>query len=158
MKYLFVVVLAFSISNSFSQDSLPVGTHPQAIEFDHFPSRLHAFVWRNWNLVNVEKMAEVLECTEEEVESIGLSMGLEERREIPASYKKLMYITIIRRNWHLLPYEQLLTLLEMEEEELAIALKEDDFLFHKLGWLKPNCALLKYEKPGEIHKIKAANI
>ena len=159
MRYLFIVIIiAFSISKSFSQDRLPVGTHPQAIEFDHFPSRLHAFVWRNWNLVDVGRMAEVLNCSDREVESIASSMGLDERREVPASYKKLMYITIIRRNWHLLPYEQLLVLLDMEEEELEIALKEDDFLFHKLGRLKPDCDLLNYEKPGASQRKEAANI
>lgn len=163
MRYLFIFFIAFSISNCFSQDRLsadllPVGTHPQAIEFDHFPNRLHAFVWRNWNLVTVERMAKVLKCTDKEVESIALSMGLEEPREVPASYKKRMYITLIRRNWHLLPYEQLLELLDMEEEELALALKEDDFLFHKLGRLKPDCSILRYEKPKESEKKGAANI
>lgn len=162
MRCLFIILITLSISNCCfqgrSQDRLPLGTHPQAIEFDHFPSRLHAFVWRNWNLVNVERMAKVLECTDEEVESIALSMGLEKQREVPVSYKKQMYITIIRRNWHLLPYEQLLELLEMEEEELAIALKEDDFLFHKLGHLKPDCAFLKYKEPGGSQKKEAANI
>lgn len=158
MRYLLVILTAFFISNSFSQNQLPVGTHPQAIEFDHFPSRLHAFVWRNWNLVNVDRLAKVLDCTEKEVESVALSMGLEESHEVPASYKKRMYITIIRRNWHLLPYEQLLVLLDMNEEELAIALKEDDFLFHKLGRLKPECSILKYEQPLESENKAADNI
>ena len=37
------------------------------------------------------------------------------------------YITLIRRNWHLLPYEQLLELVEMTPEQLAFTLREDDF-------------------------------
>ena len=38
------------------------------------------------------------------------------------------YITIIRRNWHLLPYEQLLELVQMTPEQLSFALREDDAL------------------------------
>jgi hypothetical protein len=26
----------------------------------HFPSRLHLFVWRNWELANADRMAEVI--------------------------------------------------------------------------------------------------
>ena len=31
---------------------------PAAIREDHFPNRLCQFVWRNWDLANVERMAE----------------------------------------------------------------------------------------------------
>jgi hypothetical protein len=57
------------------------------------------------------------------------------------------YVTLIRRNWHLLPYEQLLELVEMTPEQLAVTLREDDFLWVKLGQLKPQCAPLRYEPP-----------
>ncbi|MCC6142260.1 MAG: hypothetical protein IT368_00490 [Candidatus Hydrogenedentes bacterium] len=60
---------------------------------------------------------------------------------------KRSYITIIRRNWHLLPYEQLLQLLGWTEDELAFTLREDDFLYIKLGSLKPNCPPLAYAEP-----------
>ena len=30
---------------------LPRGTAPRPVPFPHFPDRLHAFVWRNWQLV-----------------------------------------------------------------------------------------------------------
>ena len=43
------------------------------------------------------------------------------------------YQTIIRNNWHLCPFDQLLQLLDMPEERLAFLLKEDDFFWHKLG-------------------------
>ena len=49
------------------------------------------------------------------------------------------YATLIRRNWHLLPYEQLLELVEMTPERLAFTLREEDFLWIKLGRLKPAC-------------------
>ena len=43
----------------------------------------------------------------------------------------------IRQNWHLLTYEQILTLLDWTDEKLQFTLKEDDFLYHKLGMFKP---------------------
>ncbi|MEI6424142.1 MAG: hypothetical protein WCP55_18140, partial [Lentisphaerota bacterium] len=54
------------------------------------------------------------------------------------------YLTIIRRNWHLLPYEQILALLDWPPDEMAYALKEDDFLWHKLGSLKPETSAVYY--------------
>lgn len=36
---------------------LPAGSAPKALEFEHFPDRLHAFVWRNWNVVEPEAHA-----------------------------------------------------------------------------------------------------
>ena len=39
---------------------LPLGSHPKALEFPHFPTRQQAFVWRNWELVPVERLAQVL--------------------------------------------------------------------------------------------------
>ena len=48
------------------------------------------------------------------------------------------YVTLIRRNWHLLPYDQLLELLGMTPEQLAFTLREDDYLWIKLGSLKRN--------------------
>ena len=36
---------------------LPKGSAPKPVSFPHFPSRLHAFVWRNWPLVTPERMA-----------------------------------------------------------------------------------------------------
>src|SRR5574340_1616382 len=68
------------------------------------------------------------------------------------------YVTLIRRNWHLLPYEQLLELLEMTPERLAFTLREDDFLWIKLGSLKPKCEPLHYSPPDAAAQRRAAEI
>ncbi len=128
---------------------LPTSSRPAPIEFKHFPDRLHAFVWRNWEMVTLERMAEVLGTTPEKVRAIGESMGLPPHRRPPAEYQQRGYITIIRRNWHLLPYEQLLQLLGWDAEKLAFTLREDDFLWVKLGNLKPACPPLRYAEPNE---------
>jgi hypothetical protein len=128
---------------------LPTGSSPTPIAFQHFPDRLHAFVWRNWEMVSLERMADVLGTTPGKVREVGQSMGLPPHRTPPAEYQQRGYITIIRRNWHLLPYEQLLQLLDWDTEKLAFTLREDDFLWVKLGSLKPACPLLRYAEPNE---------
>ena len=75
--------------------------------------------------------------------------GCRRRPSIPPEMKTRGYITLIRRNWHLLPYDQLLELLEMTPARLAFTLREDDFLWVKLGRLKPKCEPLRYHPPDE---------
>lgn len=138
--------------------SLPEGSAPAALELPHFPDRVHAFVWRNWQLVPVERMAEAIGATSEQIVAVGHSMGLQGPPEITASQWRRSYITVIRRNWHLLPYNQLLTLLDWTEEEMAYTLREDDFLYVKLGLLKPKCEPLQYSSPNEPASNRAAEI
>jgi len=128
---------------------LPAGEARPALQFHHFPSPVHAFVWRNWEMVSLERMAEVLDTAPEKVRAMGLSMGLPPYKTPPPEYAQRGYISIIRRNWHLLPYEQLLELLGWEAEKLAFTLREDDFLWIKLGSLKPSCPVLRYVEPNE---------
>jgi len=141
-----------------AQSSLPLGDNPPAIEFNYFPNRVYAMVWRNWDLVDPARLAKTVGCKQADILSLAESMGLPEARPIPSEYRKRMYITIIRRNWHLLSYEQLLSLLNMSSGELAVCLREDDFLFIKLGSLKPNCLALSYTRPSPDELRQAAQI
>lgn len=144
-----IVLLAVICSHSTAADSLPPTDPRPPVACDHFPDRLHAFVWRNWEMVSLERMAEVLGTTPQKVRDVGLSMGLPPHRTPPAEYQERGYITLIRRNWHLLPYEQLLELLGWDADKLAFALREDDFLWIKLGSFKPSCQTLRYAEPNE---------
>jgi hypothetical protein len=65
---------------------------------------------------------------------------------------------LIRRNWHLLPYDQLLPLVDMTPERMAVALREDDALWQKLGRLKPKCEPLRYTSPDEAAQRRTAEI
>ncbi len=130
-------------------NELPTGTAPAPIEFKHFPGRVHAFVWRNWEMVSLERMADMLDTTPEKVRTLGRSMGLSPHVPPPPEYQQRGYITLIRRNWHLLPYDQLLELLDWDAQRLAFTLREDDFLWIKLGSLKPSCAPLRYAEPND---------
>ena len=137
---------------------LPVGSAPEPINFAHFPDGVHAFVWRNWELVPMERMAKTIDATPEQIAELGQSMGLSTPAPVSQDQWQRSYITIIRRNWHLLPYDQLLTLLDWTSEKMAYVLREDDFLFVKLGLLKPNCPPLRYVAPNEASTKRAQEI
>ncbi|HLK56923.1 MAG TPA: hypothetical protein VKU00_10180 [Chthonomonadaceae bacterium] len=140
---------------------LPVGSAPQPVALPHFPDRLHAFVWRNWPLVPTARMAQVVGARPEDILRLGKAMGLPDPQPISPDQQHRSALTVIRRNWHLLPYEQLLQLLDWTPDQLAYTLREDDFLYIKLGSLKPQCAPVRYAPPdpatrqreGEIARI-----
>lgn len=137
---------------------LPSGAAPPALTARHFPDRLHAFVWRNWSLVPAARMAGVVGATSDDIRRIGRSMGLQGPPRITRDMERRSYITVIRRNWHLLPYDQLLDLLGWTERQLAFTLREDDFLFIKLGSLKPRCEPLRYQAPDATARAAARRI
>lgn len=124
--------------------TLPSVCEGKRINYDHFPDRLCAFVYRNWGMIEPTRLAEVVSATEEEINSLAEQMGLPVPAVIDANWLKMGYITIIRSNWHLISYHQLCVLLGWNEEKLAYVLKEDDFLDVKLGRFKPDVPELRW--------------
>lgn len=152
-------ILLFSAGLSLGAEAvLPEGSTPAPVVAKHFPDRVHEFVWRNWNLVEPAKLAKVLGTSEANVVAMADSMGLPAASPIPPEMKTRGYLTVIRRNWHILPYDQLLDLIDMTSEQLAFVLREDDFFYCKLGLLKPKCRPLHYVAPDETAKRRAAEI
>lgn len=141
-----------------AEAAIPDGPPAPAVMFEHFPDRLHAYVWRNWNLVPTSKLAQVIGATEDEIARIATSLGLPPNRPVAERYQRQAYITIVRRNWHLLPIEQILALIDMSPEEFNFNLREDDGLFIKLGGSKPRCEPLRYQQPDESASERAAQI
>ncbi len=152
---MFVLLVLLALPGS-AEVTLPSGAAPKPIDFSHFPDRMHAFIWRNWKIVPVEQLAEVLGASVEQVQKVADSMGLPSQGKISSEWKDRGYITILRRNWHLLPYEQLLLLLDKTPKELHQSLLEDDFLFWKLGAYKPQCEPLVYHEPDAKAQAQAA--
>jgi hypothetical protein len=131
---------------------------PEPVPELHFPDRLHTFVWRNWELANADRMAKVVGTTPEKVLAIGASMGLPTKPHLTEDQLRRIYITVIRQNWHVLPDDQLMELLGWDPQHYEYTLKEDDFLWIKLGLLKPRCGRLRYEEPSAATRRRAAEI
>lgn len=129
----------------------------KSLELNHFPSRFHAAVFRLWEMVPSKRIAAALDIDEELIKKAASEMGLPEQKCSPDWMAK-GYITIIRSAWHILPYDQLLAILDWTEDELALVLKEDDFLDYKLGMFKPYCEKVVYEELDGAGKEKLNNI
>ena len=120
------------------------GTHP-AVTYAPFPDALSAFVWRNWPVVPAERLADAIGASVADLEAVARDMGLPvPQPAVSPLWRRKGYITVVRRNWHLLPYCQLKHVLDMSGKELAFSLTEDDFLFVKLGNTKPFCSPIAY--------------
>jgi len=130
----------------------------QPVGLEHFPTRLQLFIWRNWGIVSVNRISEVIGTSPENVRELAEGMGLQADIPVPEEWAERGYITIIRANWHLLPYSQLLTLLDWPEERLVFTLKEDDFLFVKLGQFKPDAKPIAYRELTVPEKRRTAEI
>ncbi len=129
----------------------------QNIVLSHFPTKMQAVVFRMWEMVPAERIAKALETTLENVEKLAYDMGLAPQRDLE-EWDVKGYITIIKYAWHILPYEQILTLLQCDEEKLQFILREDDFLGAKLGGFKPYCEKVVYRELTEEEKEKTAKI
>lgn len=153
-------ICTISLQTVWGQEDVLPGENNKipAISYNYFPSRLHAFVWRNWLLLPADHLAKVVGTDAKKIESIALSMGLPAQPKLQTEWSTSRgYITVLRRNWHLLPYNQLLVLLNMTRKELSWRLIEDDFLTVKLG-AKPYCEPLLYTAPTLDMKQRAKEI
>lgn len=123
-----------------------VATGSEPVAMPHFPSRLHAYVWRNWMLAPADRLADAIDAEPEDIVALGRRMGLSGPPEISPDRFERSYISIIRANWHLLPDGQLLALLGWTPERFAFSLREDDFLYGKMG-VRPSLPPLRFEVP-----------
>lgn len=133
-----------------------------ALAPDPFPDRMSAYVWRNWGLVDAALLTDTVGASKGELAAIAADMGLDPDAKVLPEWKTKGYITVLRRNWHLLPYGQLMKLLGKTREELHFCLMEDDFLWVKLGSVKPFCEPLAYSAAdaaaGRAARLRIADI
>lgn len=123
---------------------LPLGNAPDPLPLPHFPARFQAFIWRNWGRVPLSHLAKVLSTSEANVRASAKELGLPLEPSVRREWLEDGYLTLIRQNWHLLPYEQLLLLLDWTPEKLLTVLHEEDFLWIKMGSSKPAASALKW--------------
>ena len=126
---------------------------------NYFPTKWQTVIFRNYGFVDTEKIGAVLGCDAATVDAEANRLGLPlAERSLWELWEKRGYITIIRNNWYLLPYEQLLTLLGIDGERLEFILTNDDFLSVKLGDFKPECETVLYAPLTESQKTATAAI
>ncbi|MBR2345060.1 MAG: hypothetical protein IKA71_04660 [Lentisphaeria bacterium] len=123
---------------------LPCGSAPAPAAYPYFPTRWQHVLYRNWSLVPPEVLADILNCDVTAVITAAQELGLPGNTATVPQWRTSGYLTLIRNNWQLLDYEQLLKLLDFTPERLAYTLKEEDFCFYKLGQLKPACPKVRY--------------
>ncbi len=128
---------------------LPAPLDRDPVPSAFFKDRLHEYIWVNWSVVPLSRIAETIGAKEEDILAIGKRMGLPDPYPITENELERLHCTIIRRNWHILPYEQIMKLLQWDKHQLAYTLREDDFLFIKLGSFKPKCSTLNFVEPDE---------
>ena len=107
-----------------------------------FPTKWQAVLFHNYGLVPTKDLAGLLGCDNQTLEEERARLGLEYADFQPV-WRKKGYITLIRNNWFLLPYEQLCALIDVDENRLDFILRNDDFLGVKLGD-KPACEKVCY--------------
>lgn len=123
---------------------LPEVIKGRCLPLSHFPSRMQALIFRCWETVPADKIAEVLKIKKEILEKLAEQMGLKPQEDV-SLWKDKGYITIIKQIWHLLPYDQMQEILGWDQDKLSYILKEEDFLSEKLG-PKPDCQPVIYEE------------
>lgn len=133
--------------------TLPETSDKQALKFMTFPEAFLNVIWRNWKLVDLCKLSYVLETTEDKILECAELLGLEPYKKADDIWVKRGYLTIIRNNWHLLDYSQLMNLLGLSEHELAFILKEDDFMWFKMDCFKPQVINTKYRELSDEEKL-----
>lgn len=109
----------------------------------NFPTKWQGVIFRNYGLVSAERIALTLDTDSDTIHTEAERLGIGDTAYNP-EWMGRGYITVIRNNWYLLPYDQLITLLDFSEERLDFILKEEDFLGVKLGGYKPECERVRY--------------
>ncbi len=124
---------------------------------NNFPCIWQTVIFRNYGFVSTDNIASVLKCSSDVVLSEAKRLGLD-NVIYDENWIKLGYMTVIRNNWFLLPYNQLLVLLGFSQEKLDFILKNEDFFGEKLGSFKPELEEVTYtplnkEQIAETEKI-----
>ncbi len=125
-------------------NTLPKVSDKKAITYEYFPTTWQAVVWRNWGYIPAERIARALGTTTSNIKEAAQMLGLNPEEPVNEEWQKRGFLTTIRENWHLCTYEQIMELLHLTEAELAFILKEDDFMWTKLGDMKPQVETPQY--------------
>ncbi len=113
------------------------------LQDNNFPTKWQAVIFRNYGLISVRKLAKVLLTDAKTIRKEASRLGLK-KIKFDENFLNNGYISIIRNNWFLLSYNQIRELLGFSEEKFEFIIKEEDFLWYKLGLTKPDCESVYY--------------
>ena len=116
-------------------------------DLDYFPSRLHAAIFRNWEIVPRQRLAATLSTDEATIRKTGKALGL---TPVPAlSPEEILRNVeiVLRRNWGLFPRPQIDQLLGMSAQEVDEFLGKEIFLRALLAGQPDGLTPLSYQAP-----------
>lgn len=137
---------------------LPEVSDIPALSIDYFPTPWQAALFRCWGLADENRLARALGATRAQLRAAAGELGLDASRRADPLWSSRGYLTLIRGTWQLLSFEQTLTLLNLTDAQLAALLKEDDFLWHKLGQFKPRTPDCRYRPLTEAERARTREI
>lgn len=137
---------------------LPEVSDIPALSVDYFPTPWQAALFRCWGLADENRLARALGATRAQLRAAAGELGLDASRQADPLWSSRGYLTLIRGTWQLLSFEQTLTLLNLTGAQLAALLKEDDFLWHKLGQFKPHTPDCRYRPLTEAERARTREI
>lgn len=123
-------------------------------DLDYFPSRLHAAIFRNWDIVPHERLAKVLGAKISVIEKMGKELGLPKTKPLTQEELARNVEIILRRNWALFPRNQIEGLLGFSPSEFDEFLSKEIFLRALLASPPPGLTALKYEEPTDATKAR----
>ncbi len=121
------------------------------------PTLWQTLILRCYGVISNDRIAKTLRVSVETVIKEAEKLGLSKIKFEP-EFRVRGYITPLRAVWNILPYSQIMTLLDMDEQTLDYNLKEDDFLDCKLGGFKPYCEEVVYSPLTEAQERETAKL
>ena len=116
-------------------------------DIDYFPSRLHAVVYRNWDIVSHERLGRMLGADAKAIDSVGGQLGLRPVKSPSAEESRRNVEIVLRRNWGILPRTQIEELLGFSSVQLDDFLGKEIFLRVLLAAPPPGLTPIKYVSP-----------
>ncbi len=118
---------------------------PLPPDLDYFPSRLHAAVFRNWDIVPHERIAEVLSTDKRGIQKIGRELGLTVPNPLTREEIHRNVEMVLRRNWGVLPRTQIEGLLGFTPAQWDEVLRKEISVRALLAGPPPGLTPLAYQ-------------
>jgi hypothetical protein len=124
-----------------------IGAETLPPDLEYFPSRLHAAVFRNWDIVPHERLARVLGTDTSRIQKLGKQLGLSVPKPLRAEEVSRNVEIVLRRNWAVFPRKQIEELLGFTPEQFDEFIGKEAFLPALLASPPAGLKTLQYEAP-----------